>query len=64
MCVCVVRADSETESREPAEETEDLSRRQFGLTDLILLSRGRCDATPSLSALSLRPDSIVIPDDF
>lgn len=38
-CVRARVNDSETESREPAEETEDLSRRQFGLTDLILLSR-------------------------
>lgn len=31
---------------EATEEAEDLSRRQFGLTDLIRLGRGRCDASP------------------
>lgn len=56
-CVRARVNDSETESREPAEETEDLSRRQFGLTDLILLSRTlllRPFAFVALSALSSR----------
>lgn len=51
-CVCVWRAH--TESREPAEETEDLSRRQFGLTDLILLSLLLVSSLPRSSPLSLR----------
>lgn len=45
---------AKNESREATEETEDLSRRQFGLTDLIRLGRERRDASPSrLSSLSL-----------
>lgn len=51
VCVCVARAH---ESREPAEETEDLSRRQFGLTDLILLSLLLVSSLPRSSPLSLR----------
>lgn len=37
--------ESGEQSREATEETEDLSRWQFGLTDLIRLGRERCDAS-------------------
>lgn len=64
--VCSIHASASTlvkRSREPTEETEeteDLSRRQFGLTDLIRQRRGRCDATLCYlsSSLSRRERSV------